>query len=245
MSIEPYYTDAGVMVYLGDCRTVVPLLDPVDLVIADPPYQSTANAWDHWPEGWPTVMATKARAMWCFGTLRSKIERAAEFGAWTFGDEVVWDKGVNTSQRNDRFAKTHELISMWYRGPWSTIYHVPPREGEARQSKVVRKTKPDHFHAPGSYTAVDDGTRIVHSVMRFANMHGRGRHPSEKPVGLLHRLIEYGCPPGGIVLDPFGGSGATATAALMSGRRVILVEGSERYCETIVNRLRQPMIPTH
>ena len=80
-------------------------------------------------------------------------------------------------------------------------------------------------------TWTDDGTRIMRSVPRVANMRMRGIHPTEKPVGLLDSLIAYACPPGGLVVDPFAGSGSTLDAARCSGRCAIGSEADEQYAE--------------
>ena len=67
---KPYYRspDGQVELYLGDMREVLPALNlQADLVVADPPYQSTSLDWDRWPDGWPTLAATVASSMWCFG----------------------------------------------------------------------------------------------------------------------------------------------------------------------------------
>jgi len=46
MSLLPYYDHKGITIYHGDCRDIISLLDPVDLVLTDPPYGITANKWD-------------------------------------------------------------------------------------------------------------------------------------------------------------------------------------------------------
>lgn len=58
-------------------------------------------------------------------------------------------------------------------------------------------------------------------------------HPHQKPVDLLRRLVRQGSPAGGTVLSLFAGSGTTAEAALLEGRRVLAVEGREEWCEKI------------
>jgi site-specific DNA-methyltransferase (adenine-specific) len=49
-------------------------------------------------------------------------------------------------------------------------------------------------------------------------------HPTMKPVALFRALVANSCPAGGVVLDPFGGSGTTLVAAEQEGRVANLVE---------------------
>ncbi len=84
----------------------------------------------------------------------------------------------------------------------------------------------------------DDGMRLVRSVIR-ARRPLRAIHPTEKPVEVLRPLIEYACPPGGLVVAPFAGSGSDLDAARRSGRRAIGVEAREDYCERAALRLSQ------
>ncbi|GIX31385.1 MAG: hypothetical protein KatS3mg124_1857 [Porticoccaceae bacterium] len=66
----------------------------------------------------------------------------------------------------------------------------------------------------------------------------RVHHMVEKPVGLMRDLVEI-CPPGGVVLDPFQGSGTTGVAALMSGRSYIGIEAIDAYHEIACQRLAE------
>ena len=65
---------------------------------------------------------------------------------------------------------------------------------------------------------------------------------TEKPLGLLGRLLGLHSRPGDVVLDPFAGSGTTLRAAVNAGRRAIGIEIDERYCELIVGRLAQGVL---
>lgn len=243
--IEPYYEDADAVLYLGDMRQVVPNLDiAADCVVADPPYGETALAWDRWPDGWPDALLEASRSMWCFGSMRMFLDRRTEFGAWRYGQEIVWEKHNGSGFSADRFKRVHEHAVHWYRGQWSAIRHeVPTVPGQARESGLRRSVKTPHASRIGSSGYRYGDTRLMRSVIRVNSMQGKAAHPTEKPTGIVVPLIEYACPPGGLVLDPFAGSGSTAVAARLLGRRAVLIEADERYCEVIARRLAQDVLP--
>lgn len=66
---------------------------------------------------------------------------------------------------------------------------------------------------------------------------GNKLHPTQKPVESLKPLIEAYCPPSGIVLDPFAGSGTSGIAARELGRKFILFEKDEDYARIAKDRL--------
>ena len=66
---------------------------------------------------------------------------------------------------------------------------------------------------------------------------GNVSHPTEKAVSILRPLVESFCPAGGVVLDPFAGSGSTLVAAALSGRRYVGIELEAKYCELARRRL--------
>lgn len=69
-------------------------------------------------------------------------------------------------------------------------------------------------------------------------------HPTVKPVDLMAWLVRLVTPPGGLVLDPFAGSGTTAEACIVEGFHCVLVEKDPAYAELIRTRLRKPIQPT-
>jgi site-specific DNA-methyltransferase (adenine-specific) len=80
------------------------------------------------------------------------------------------------------------------------------------------------------------GGRSRTTVLEFDKPARNADHPTTKPVGLFAELFRNSCPRGGMVLDPFAGSGTTLVAAELTGRQALLVELDPRYCDVIVRR---------
>jgi site-specific DNA-methyltransferase (adenine-specific) len=256
--MKPYYSDDSVTLYHGDMREVLPALDIApDCLVADPPYEMLLRpdrgigAWDIWPDGWTEIAASMTNSMWCFGGLRMLLRRHGEFEAagWRIWQDVVWAKHRGSGMRTDRFRPAHELAVHWFQGSWNDVYHDTPRVPSGR-SRTGDKGAPSSGGATYKFNFrdptvgwTDDGERYALSVIPAKSLNGVATHPTEKPVAVLDLLIRYACPPGGLVLDPFAGSGSTGEAARLSGRRAVLIEGDERYCERIAARLAQDVLP--
>lgn len=242
----PYFEDRTVTLWHGDMREIIPeRVQVADLIVADPPYGETSLTWDRWPAGWLDIASHASRALWCFGSMRTFGVRWPEFlnAGWVYSQDVVWEKHNGSSFHADRFRRVHEHAAFWYQGSWIQLYHETPTTLDAVAKTVRRKQRPAHMGdiQRGDYESVDGGPLLMRSVLPVRSMHGRASHPTEKPVGLLDPLIRYACPPGGTVLDPFAGSGSTAAAARLTGRKAILIEADERYCEIAANRLQNDL----
>ena len=66
----------------------------------------------------------------------------------------------------------------------------------------------------------------------------KSTHPTVKPIKLMEYLIKLICPPGGVVLDPFAGSGSTLVAAKRLGFQFIGIEMNEEYVEIASKRIQ-------
>lgn len=244
--MTPYYEDDAVTLFHGNSLEIVASLTDlaVDCIVTDPPYGETSLEWDRWPVGWPSAVTHLARSMWVFGSARMfDTYRDDLLRDWRMSQDVIWSKGRGVGSVTDRFYRTHEHARHYYQGPWSEVYYESPREavyGTRRGSTARRQATDVSWH--GKRNAVDwtdDGTRMVKTVLEVPGLHGHGGHPTEKPVGILDPLIRYSCPPGGLVLDLFAGSGSTLDAARATGRRAFGIEAREDYCEAIARRLSQ------
>jgi site-specific DNA-methyltransferase (adenine-specific) len=243
--VKPYWTDGQVTLYLGDFREVLPALDSqADLILTDPPYGETSLDWDRWPDGWPAEAAKYARSMWCFGSMRMFLDRRDEFADWRMSQDVVWEKPNGSGFADDRFKRVHEHALHWYRGPWRGAYHKTPRVAVSHRTRSKSSSgdiRAAHTGRIGDAAWIDDGTRLARSVVHSASMWRRGAvNETEKPLAVLAPLIQYGCPPGGLVLDVFAGSASTLVAARSLGCRAIGIEKRESQCETaVLHRLAQ------
>ena len=243
-----YYADEAVELWHGDFRELLPKViakhgEP-DLVCTDPCYGETSLDWDHWVDGWPELMP--GRSMWCFGSMRMFLDHRDEFAGWKLSQEVVWEKHNGSGFQNDRFRRVHEHALHWYRGDWDDIYHEVPVTLDTRKREVRRKQRPAHtgYVGTSSYTSVDGGPRLFTSVIRARSMHGTAINESEKPAGLVEKLVTYACPPKGLVLDVHAGSCSTLVAARNSGRRAVGIELREEQCAKAVEwRLSQTVLP--
>ncbi|WP_240644170.1 site-specific DNA-methyltransferase [Antribacter gilvus] len=70
---------------------------------------------------------------------------------------------------------------------------------------------------------------------------GETAHPTVKPLDLMRWLVRLVTPPGGVVLEPFAGSGTTAEACVIEGFRCIAIEREADYLPLIVSRLSKPL----
>jgi site-specific DNA-methyltransferase (adenine-specific) len=231
----------------GDCREILRDLPDasVDLVLTDPPYGETACEWDVRVDGWlaelPRVMKPTA-SLWCFGSMRFFLERASDFSGWKYAQDIVWEKHNGSNSLADRFRRVHELAVQFYPAgrPWSEIYKKPVYSDDAIARSVVRKQKVQHWSklAGAPYESKTGGNRLLRSVMVCRSEHGQAIHPTQKPTRLLAPLIEYSCPPLGVVLDCFAGSGSTGIASNALGRSAILIERDAGHLANIRERVR-------
>lgn len=162
----------------------------------------------------------------CFaGWQTSDVFRdAITHAGWWLRSMVVWDKerpGLGDFRQD--FAPQHEII-------WFAV-------------------KPAHCRAAGfRFQVCPESGRLdrPRSVLRCKSPPLSIRtHPTEKPVELLRTLIRATTPPGGLVIDPFSGTGSTGEAALREGRRFAGCELSAEYAATARQRLKAATRGTH
>jgi site-specific DNA-methyltransferase (adenine-specific) len=235
--------------HFGDCRELMPHMPEciADACITDPPYGDTSLDWDRRCAGWiePVARVLKpAASIWVFCSMRFAATLFDDMDAagFRYAQEIVWRKQNGTGFHADRFRRVHEFAIQFYRGAWGDLFKAPQYSNDVTARTVRRKTRPTHTgHInAGHYVSEDGGPRLLQSVIEVPNEHGNALHPTQKPLGIIAPLIAYSVPPGGVVLDPFLGSGSTGIAARQLGRHFIGCEDDPACIEMQRERLRQP-----
>ena len=134
-------------------------------------------------------------------------------------------------------------------GTWANDRRSPEAFAKVRPGEALGRFPANLIH-DGSDEVVglfpeDDGesaARFFYCAKADAAERRNSKHPTVKPVALMRYLVRLVCPAGGVVLDPFAGSGTTIEAARLEHCRAIGIEREAEYCADILERLRQGVL---
>jgi DNA modification methylase len=245
-TMKPYYQDNLITLYHGKCEDVLPTLEAqsFDAVITDPPYGTTACAWDSpiefafmWHE-----LKRLARARAAIVLFGSQPFTSALIGSnfELFKYELIWEKDKATGylSANNAPLKAHENILVfsltspnYY--PQKTTGHEP--SNKSSKTKQAGNVYREYLMRQGG----GDTDRYPRTVQRYNTVnsaHGY-LHPTQKPLALMEYLVRTYTNEGDTVLDFTSGSGTTLRACKNLGRRCVGIEMLEQYCEATVKRL--------
>lgn len=219
--MQPYYEHAGIAIYHGDCREILPSLPKVDAVITDPPYGTQLLGGGY---GRRQLHSTNGKDR---RPIANDLDLSALSEAFPFLVEKVesgWMFVFYAARRTPEFL---QLVGPYWIGEviWDGL-----RPG---LGYTVR-----YQHESIAVLKVGDASKPTEALISVIREYGEGveAHPHQKPVALMQRLIRFTT---GIVCDPFMGSGTTLVAAKNLGRKAIGIEIEERYCEIAAKRLSQ------
>lgn len=221
------------ILYRGDCRDVLCDVRGADVVVTDPPYGMNTADWDMEVPLWalPLIRDSLVEGGGCywFG-MAPNIWHVGLSGVLDFQREIIWWHATGFPSRSNWRLATETVL---YLTKGSAAYFDIDAVREEYEVRPERPGgRPDRQNARGKSPG---------NVMRFPRPAPRHvdetAHPHAKPVGLLSRFILASCPPGGIVLDPFMGSGSVGVSALRNGRRYIGIERDAGFFDMACRRL--------
>jgi DNA modification methylase len=237
--MTPYYEYAGITIYHGDCREILPTLQKFDFLLTDPPYGVTQNAWDNTEAVLAVFDVTKCPIV-CTSQNPFSAELICRYRK-RFKWSDVWEKTQATGFLNAKVMplRQHEDILIFCDGRMPFYPQIGPRIAANIRPHLdtVQTGSYGKYNAKRERTIAIDET-YPRSVVKFPNSQD-SLHPTGKPVQLFLYLVNSYTWLGAIILDPFMGSGTTLVAAKNLGRRAIGIEIEERYCEIAAKRLSQ------
>ncbi len=239
-----------VRVIQGDCLKEMRKLPPrsIDLVLADPPYGTTACKWDSVIPLEPMWRAIKRVAKANAAVVLTASQPftttlIASNRAW-FRFQDVWDKGLPSGHLNAKKLpmRIHEDVVVFSRkrlGGFS--YNPQMRVGRFRTHGQPTATKCYGKQKPFATTESDE--YYPTSIIRVSNANQKAKdHPTQKPVALMSYLIRTYSNEGDLVLDFCAGSGTTGVACVQTNRRGILIEREIEYVEVARRRIAEAAV---
>jgi len=171
---------------------------------------------------------------------RPMIESRSEASQGVFGDGLNGSRAAGTPDQGRWPANVvHDGSAEVLAAFPDAAGQLRPVTGAERAKRTVNVLGDFSGSRHGAEPRGDAGSaaRFFYSAKADADDRIGSKHPTVKPVDLMQWLCRLVTPPGGVVLEPFAGSGSTGEAAWREGFRAVLVEREAQYCEDIARRM--------
>ena len=215
----------------GDCLEVMKTLDvnSVDAVITDPPYGITM-----------TGLTKKTRA---FDTLKEHDWESSHGWIAPVSDILVDGGAFYIFTCDDDISDIRRTVEKCGMRVNSRLVWIKTNPLPSFQKVAYRNSTEIALYG-------NKGNRVKYFAERtqqelvgywFYPIVGgakRTKHPTQKPLELISEWVTNSCPPGGIVFDPFMGSGTTCVACIQTGRNFIGIELDPNYFSIATNRIQ-------
>ncbi|MFA7663729.1 MAG: site-specific DNA-methyltransferase [Clostridia bacterium] len=251
-----YFSDDKFTLYLGDSFRVLGIIEEktIDMIFADPPYFLSNNgiscqagkmvsvnkaSWDatamtatqkiNYYRKWLSLCSKVLKdngTIWISGTMHNiyYIGVALEYEGFSIINNVTWKKTNPVPNISCRaFTHSTETI-LWAR------------------KQLTKSKRGKHFF---NYTLMkeDNNNKQMKDVWDFSTVPKSekkyGKHPTQKPLSLLLRIIKASTQENDLVLDPFNGSGTTGIASTILNRKYIGIDNVMEYLELSQKRYEE------
>jgi DNA modification methylase len=216
--LQSYYQHAGITIYHGDSREILPALPRADLVLTDPPY------------GIGMAKGVGGGGYGGFGKMKRRPRRY----------EGEWDDERPAEDLLRQVAAAGEVAIIWGGQYFADVLPM----GKKWLVWDKQQSMPSYSDAELAWTSLP-GVALKMFRQCGAGMMAAERdryHPTQKPVALIKWCIRQAPDDCKLVLDPFMGSGTTLVAAKDLRLSAIGIEREERYCEVAATRLSQEVL---
>ncbi len=210
----PVYDIDGITIYHADCADILPTIDPdsVDLLLTDPPYGIGYTV-------------SNPRSPHAGATIVGDDEPFDPRPLLVYGRCVIWGA--------QNFAEMLPASPGWIVWAKMQTQHHIDSKGRFGKSPVEL-----------AWSNVANSPRLFNHFWGGSPLHrlterGSTLHPTQKPVALMHWILEKWTEPDDLILDPYMGSGPVARACADLRRRYIGIEIVEEYVDAAVGRLGQ------
>ena len=232
----------------GDCLEVMKSIPDgsVDMILADPPYGTTACKWDSvidltlmWAQIKRIIKPNGAIVMTASQPFTTKLIMS-NFNMYKYS--LIWKKNTCTGfmQAKTKPLRSYEdivvfgdfkLAAQYFRGTYNP-------QGSKSNGTVTysNKRKEDHITGNRKENTAESNKGYPKDVLEF-NSESKTAHPTQKPVALMEYLIKTYTNEGETVLDFTMGSGTTGVACVNLNRSFIGIELSEEYFKIAEQRI--------
>lgn len=209
---KPYYEEAGIRIFHGNCADFLLQLPVFDLCLTDPPYGIGENAY--------------------------RVKSRTKQGICTDYGDFSWDdQPVDRLLLQNVIGRALESI-VW----GGNYFWMTPSRGWLVWDKQNSGDFADCELAwTNIKTSVRIFRHMWNGMLRASENHCSRVHPTQKPIALMKWCLSF-APDAKTVIDPFMGSGSVLVAAKHRGMTAVGIDQEERYCEIAAKRLAQGVI---
>lgn len=258
---KPYFQKDNLVLYQADCLKIAEQLpeNSIDMIFADPPYNLsnggfTVHAgrrvsvnkgdWDKskglksdfefhlaWIKACKKVLRPDG-TIWISGTYHSIYQCgfALQMAGYKILNDIVWFKPNASPNLSGRyFTASHETLIWARKDPKGkhTFNYQLMKNGNWREDFLKKPEKQMR------------SVWVIGTPQREEKVFGK--HPTQKPIELLKRVVLASTKEGDIILDPFTGSSTTGVVAILNDRKFIGIDTEKKYLDLSIKRLEAAM----